>query len=103
MVSQKMNTEKHYPIWIASRRARKWAGPITFFALEFISIMIGVITIALRSNMQPGYDDTPLRQLYAWCLGTPIVIIAIAHLLLGIDAAYKTKMEDLERRKWEMK
>ena len=96
-----MNTEKKYPRWIVSRRAKKWAGPMTFLALEFLGIVISMIPIAVRSNMQPSYDDTPLWQIFAWCLGTPIVIIAIAHLLLGIDAAHKTKMEDLERRKWK--
>ena len=96
-----MNTEKKYPRWIVSRRAKKWAGPMTFLALEFLGIVISMITIAVRSNMQPSYDDTPLWQIFAWCLGTPIVIIAVVHLLFGLDAASQSKMDGLKKRKCE--
>ena len=91
--------EQKYPLWIPSRRAKKWAGWGMWFVLEMVGIVAFLLTIGIASYNDVDISPQFLMISTSWCFGTPVCIIALAHLFLGIDAAAQAKETFIERKK----
>ncbi len=84
--------------WTVSQRARRRAGLKQLFALEIIASLVFALSMIVANTEMNSYFEYMLVSAL-WCFGTPLGIIALIHLFLGIDAATQERQAQAQK-KW---